>query len=81
MGVRIVMVVIKGANHFDVHEGESYADHLTWDEMLGCVAELTHPEVDGARFMKTPGQHDRWNERFRRPSPGEPNHEDGILTW
>lgn len=57
---RVITIVVKGGNHFDVHEGEGYADHLCWDEMLGCVAELTHPTLCAgrARYFQTAAERD-----------------------
>lgn len=52
---RTITIVAHGHNHFDVFEGETYSDHLTWDEMLGQVAELTHSAINRARYpMRTP---------------------------
>lgn len=47
---RTLMIVCRGPNDFDVHEGERYASRLTWDEMLGQVAELTHSGIERARY-------------------------------
>ena len=47
---RTLMIVCRGPNDFDVHEGERYASRLTWDEMLGQVAELTHSGIKRARY-------------------------------
>ncbi len=40
-----------GPNDFTIRIGDRYADKLTWDEMLGQIAELTHPRVDRGRYQ------------------------------
>lgn len=62
---RVITIVVKSGNHFDVHEGEGYADYLGWDEMLGCVAELTHPTIarGHARYFHSPEEHDAHQAR------------------
>lgn len=47
---RIITIVQTGGNSFSVHEGERFCDRLCWDEMLGTIAELTHPAIGGARY-------------------------------
>lgn len=62
---RIITIVVKGGNHFDVHEGERYADHLCWEEMLGQIATITHPMIDAPRFrMTTPEEEFARRERW-----------------
>jgi hypothetical protein len=62
---REIRIVVDGGNKFDVFEGERHTDDLTWDEMLGTIAELTHPRIGGCRYrMQTPAE---WQaERDRR---------------
>lgn len=71
MTTRCVMIYVVDANNFTVVEGENYADSLCWDEMLGCIAEATHDSLRAIRtprYMKTPQEHERWNDRHvRRP--------------
>lgn len=45
-----INIAIDGPNDFTVRIGERYHDKMTWEEMLGQVAELTHPRLDRARF-------------------------------
>lgn len=45
-----IFIEIHDGNTFTVRKGERWADHLCWDEMLGTVAELTHPQIGGARY-------------------------------
>ncbi|HXR88823.1 MAG TPA: hypothetical protein VN750_00925 [Steroidobacteraceae bacterium] len=47
--IRTLMIVCRGSNDFDVFEGERYVNRLTWDEMLGHVATLTHPAIPHER--------------------------------
>lgn len=42
----IVIVIDDSQSHFDVHEGTSFVDQLTWDEMLGTLAVITHPTLN-----------------------------------
>jgi hypothetical protein len=35
---------------FRVTQGDRYHDGLTWDEMLGLIAELTHPKIRRPRY-------------------------------
>lgn len=54
---RTITIVAHDGNNFDVHEGEQYVAHLTWDEMLGQIAHMTHPEIARPRYtMETPEQ-------------------------
>lgn len=63
---RSITIIARGGNDFDVHEGERYAHRLTWDEMLGVVAELTHPAIGGARMrFETVDQHADRASRLR----------------
>jgi len=63
--VRTITIEIRGGNNFTVREGDRYVDRLGWDEMLGTVAELTHPRIGQARYrMRTATEHRE--ERDRR---------------
>lgn len=35
-----------GNGDFDIYEGERLVQHLCWDEMLGSIAVITHPQLD-----------------------------------
>jgi hypothetical protein len=56
--------VAAGAQRFDVVlEDGRRCNGLSWDELLGQVAALTHPKLNGEHFqMMTPQQ---WDERRR----------------
>lgn len=56
---RTITIVCVGPNSYTVMEGERYCDRLCWDEMLGTIAELTHPRIGDARYrMQTPDEID-----------------------
>lgn len=58
--VRTITVEIHEDNNFTVREGDSYCPELCWDEMLGTIAELTHPRLGTARYrMMSTSQHAR----------------------
>lgn len=49
--MRTIVIVCRddtAGNSFDVHVDTSFATDLTWDELLGQVAVLTHPQLGGA---------------------------------
>jgi hypothetical protein len=62
---RVIQIYIRDANDFDVHEGETFVNRLTWDEMLGQVAGMTFPRPQpGPLFrMQTPDSMLEQNER------------------
>lgn len=44
---------------FDVHQGDKYADEVTWHEMLGLVAALTMSDnPTELKWLKTKEQHE-----------------------
>lgn len=54
------IVLERGEHGWLVRDGDRYIDHLTWDEMLGQVATLTHPRLKGESLfhgMMTAEQH------------------------
>jgi hypothetical protein len=62
--MRTVTVTFDNGKGYRVSEGDGYHDQLTWDEMLGQIAELTHPRVKVGRYpMYTEAQWKLWNER------------------
>lgn len=76
--MRTITIIVHDGNNFDVHEGETYSNHLCWDEMLGQIAQLTHPSILKARYsMSTPEQHQERADRWRASSIAviEENHE------
>ena len=52
---------------FTVTNGDEYTDHLTWDEMLGLVAQVTMPDTRRClQWLKTQEQWDRHNAARQR---------------
>ena len=45
-----IEIEIVESNDFTVRQGDRYCDRLTWDEMLGSIAELTHPRIGECRY-------------------------------
>ncbi len=43
-----------GNGDFDIHVGEHLVQHLGWDEMLGSIAVLTHPQLGPRRHGIVP---------------------------
>lgn len=49
---------------FKVQEGDRYHDRLTWDEMLGLVVSITHPQLGKAQYrMATAEEWAEWERR------------------
>lgn len=70
MTTRVLHVYIVGDNNFTIiDDAGNLADRLCWDEMVGSIAESTHPLVglNRARYMMTPTEwewrRDRWRIR------------------
>jgi len=52
--VRTITIICHDSGVFDVHVGENFANHLTFDEMLGEAVRLTTNIKP--RYMETPDQ-------------------------
>lgn len=52
--VRTITVVIRDDSYFDIFEGERLVTDLTWDESLGTLAVITHPQLGLSRGMVPP---------------------------
>lgn len=64
---RVITIIVHKENHFDVFEGERYSDYLCWDEMLGQIAQMTHPAIAEPRYnMLTPEEWATLRERWKR---------------
>lgn len=52
MTKRVIVIEIAGGDVGDycVREGDRYCDRLCWDEMLGTIAELTHPKLGVSHY-------------------------------
>jgi hypothetical protein len=66
---RIITIEQHDRNNFSVVSGDAYAEHLTFDEVLGCVASLITPPHPV--FLYTAQQNhqewERWQERRSEP--------------
>lgn len=63
--MRSITIRIHGPNNFDVVEGYLEASRLTWEELLGQVAELTHPRLGVPRFtMMSPDEREEQRRRW-----------------
>jgi len=63
-GARQITIAVTENNAFTVSEGEYFADGLTFDEMLGQVVELLHPDIAKPRYrMMTAEEWNEWNRR------------------
>lgn len=51
---------------YDVFDGERYVDRMNWDEMLGVVARLTHPKLEGERDQYGMTDAQGWQDRAER---------------
>ena len=60
----ITIIIHDNPNDYTVQEGEDVCNRLCWDEMLGTVAELTHPRIAQARYRMDAG--DRIVNRMER---------------
>lgn len=59
-----------GPNDFDIHHAGIVRDHLTWDEMLGAVAEITHPKIGASRYPgRLEGEPSRWSREEPEAAP------------
>jgi hypothetical protein len=63
--MRTITIEIDDSGQIDVREGDRYCNGLGWDEMLGTIAELTHPRIGSARYaMRTAEEWEAWRERI-----------------
>jgi hypothetical protein len=62
---RRITIEIVESNDFTVREADRYCDKLIWDEMLGTIAELTHPRLGTCAYrMLTEEEWRRDRERL-----------------
>lgn len=63
--MRTITIEIADGNDFTVREGSRYADRLCWDEMLGQIAQMTHPNLGDPRYaMLTEEEHAEKNRQW-----------------
>ena len=63
--ITIEIVDVGKSGDYTVREGDRYADRLCWDEMLGTIAELTHPRIGEARYRMSTAEEHAEQERLR----------------
>ncbi len=72
--MRTIVIEVMDSDNFTVKEGDRYCDKLIWDEMLGTIAELTHPKIGTARYrMLTQAE---WNAACVTLNPQEGENEN-----
>lgn len=81
---RAITIYCIGGNNFTVQEGEALCDRLCWDEMLGTIAELTHPRIGQARYrMQTAAEREAYEEaraqRMAQVHVVEAEHDQSML--
>lgn len=70
--MRVIAIEIHGPNDFTVRELDRSCDRLCWDEMLGTIAEITHPKIGEARYrMQTREERAAEEARWRARRPPE----------
>ncbi len=68
--MRTITIDIVDSSDFTVKEGDRYCDKLTWDEMLGTIAELTHPRLGTSSYrMLTEEEWQRTREALTIDAP------------
>ncbi len=74
--ITIITIETYGPNEFTVRIGDRYVDKMNWDEMLGQIAELTHPRIYRGRYEMLTAE--EWAAKERRIAAG-PNDGEGIF--
>ena len=63
--MRQIIITFDNNKGFAVTEAGRTADRLCWDEMLGQVAQLTHPKINAERYkMLTVEQYAEQEDKF-----------------
>jgi hypothetical protein len=58
MTVRKITLTLSKGDSWKIQEGDKYVDWLGWDEMLGSIAQLTHPKIGVTQYpMLTRKEH------------------------
>jgi hypothetical protein len=71
---RTITIYCISGSDYTVQEGEALCDRLCWDEMLGTIAELTHPAIGKARYrMETAEQREAREQAFKARMAEHPN--------
>jgi hypothetical protein len=61
---RTITIEIHESNLITVREGERYADRLCWDEAIGQVVTLTHPDIKAPRYQMRDATEQRLHEEL-----------------
>lgn len=63
--MRQIVITFDNDKGFAVTENGRTADRLAWDEMLGQIAQLTHPSINAERYkMLTIEQYQAQEDKF-----------------
>lgn len=63
--MRQIIITFDNDKGFAVTEAGRTADRLSWDEMLGQVAQITHPKINAERYkMLTVEQYAEQEDKF-----------------
>lgn len=61
------IIITQDDHGYTVSEGDTYAESLCFDEMLGQVVELMHPDIGKPRYrMATHKGWQEWHQRLRQ---------------
>jgi hypothetical protein len=61
-GGRQIVINVNPEGGFDVVEGDTFADRLGFDEMLGQIVELLHPEIGRAHYRMMTAE--QWKQLY-----------------
>ncbi len=61
---RYILIEVHEKGSFNVRESGRETGQLSWDEMLGSIAELTHPRVGQCRYQML--TREEWAEHERK---------------
>jgi hypothetical protein len=66
--VRVILIQIDDEGRIEVREDGRTTGQLSWDEMLGQIAEMSNPRIGSGRYpMLTEVQ---WQQKYNRASRG-----------
>lgn len=66
--MRRITITFDNDKGFAVTESGRTAERLGWDEMLGQIAQLTHPKINAPHYrMLTPAEQEAYGDRHNIP--------------
>lgn len=66
--MRQIVITFDNGKGFAVTEAGRTADRLAWDEMLGQIAQLTHPKIGTAHYrMDTVEEYNAHEDKWQVP--------------